>query len=45
MSIFDDELQQLKEKILKMGSMVEEAIREFSPGACGQGQYPCRKCN
>ena len=27
MSIFDDELQQLKEKILKMGSMVEEAIK------------------
>jgi len=27
MSIFDDELQQLKEKILKMGSMVEDAIK------------------
>ncbi|MBI5101097.1 MAG: phosphate signaling complex protein PhoU [Nitrospirae bacterium] len=27
MSIFDDELQQLKEKILKMGSLVEDAIR------------------
>ena len=27
MSIFDDELRHLKEKILKMGSMVEEAIR------------------
>jgi len=27
MSIFDEELQQLKEKILKMGSMVEDAIR------------------
>jgi phosphate transport system protein len=27
MSIFDDELQQLKEKILRMGSMVEEAIK------------------
>jgi phosphate transport system protein len=27
MSIFDDELQQLKEKILKMGSLVEEAIK------------------
>ncbi|MGO9613560.1 MAG: phosphate signaling complex protein PhoU [Dissulfurispiraceae bacterium] len=27
MSIFDDELQQLKEKILKMGSLVEDAIK------------------
>jgi phosphate transport system protein len=27
MSIFDDELQKLKEKILKMGSMVEDAIK------------------
>lgn len=27
MSIFDEELQQLKEKILKMGSMVENAIK------------------
>jgi len=27
MSTFDDELQQLKEKILKMGSMVENAIK------------------
>jgi len=27
MAIFDDELMQLKEKIVKMGSMVEEAIR------------------
>jgi phosphate transport system protein len=27
MSIFDEELQQLKEKILRMGSMVEDAIK------------------
>jgi phosphate transport system protein len=27
MSIFDDELQKLKEKILTMGSMVEDAIK------------------
>ena len=27
MSIFDEELQQLKEKILKMGSLVEDAIK------------------
>jgi phosphate transport system protein len=27
MSIFDDELQQLKERILKMGSMVEDALK------------------
>lgn len=27
MSIFDDEMQKLKEKILKMGSMVEDAIK------------------
>ena len=27
MSVFDEELQQLKEKILKMGSMVEDAIK------------------
>ena len=27
MSIFDDELQQLKEKILRMGSLVEDAIK------------------
>jgi phosphate transport system protein len=27
MTVFDDELQQLKEKILKMGSMVEDALK------------------
>ncbi len=27
MSVFDEELQHLKEKILKMGSLVEDAIK------------------
>ncbi|MGE5301629.1 MAG: phosphate signaling complex protein PhoU, partial [Acidobacteriota bacterium] len=27
MTVFDDELQQLKEKILKMGSLVEDALK------------------